>query len=434
MRSLYVAIFAVMLGVLTLSYVVFRGISDRIEKSYFDPVFDRFDQLELESARSALQSGGGAALSAYLLKLDTTFSGTHRLANEQGIDLLSGADLRDRLPRPPAVSSRLQLKDRMIITRRSTDGHFWLITVAAIDRSGPPLFLNYYFVIAGVIVILYWLAAVGLVLPIRRVSRTADQFGRGEFGARVELKRKDEIGILGDAFNRMADRIETLITSERRLMQDISHELRSPLTRLKLATKLARTSPDQQTALDRIERDVDRMTVLLWDLLDITRMEGDPSTVNFASTDLDALTRSIVSDCSIEADMRGCALVLTGTLQAEIEGDRELLRRAIENVVRNAIRYCPRGETIDIHMTDRSGNAVIDIRDHGPGVEEQFLTAIFEPFFRTDAARQLSNGGTGLGLAIAKRAVQLHTGTIQANNAGPGLQVTMTLPITRDPS
>jgi signal transduction histidine kinase len=421
-----------MLGILALSYLVYSSISARFERTYFDPVFDRFDELEIESARSAFDEGGLSALRAYLHKLDQLFGGSHYLLNQSGVDMVSGLDLSAQIPPPPAIQSRIELQDQMIVTHRSSDGRFWFVAIAPLVRSGPSIYLPYYFLIAAVIVLLYWLAAVGLVVPIRKVSRTADQFGRGEFAIRVDLRRKDEIGSLAQSFNRMADRIETLITSERRLLQDISHELRSPLARLKLATKLARTSQDQQGAIDRIERDVDRMTVLIGDIVDITRMEGDPSSLVLTPLDLNLLIGAIVNDCRIEADMRGCQLVVSGEIRSTIEGNRELLRRSIENVVRNAIRYTPSREAVDLVLEEDSDRVTIDIRDRGPGVEDEYLSAIFEPFFRTDTSRETTRGSTGLGLSIAKRAIQLHHGTIDARNTHPGLAVAIVLPKAAD--
>lgn len=428
MRSLYVAILAIMLGILALSYFVYNSISARFEHTYFDPVFDRFDELEIESARTALDSGGRPGLTAYLHKLDHLFGGSHYLLNQSGVDILSGANMNAQIPHPPAVQSRIERQDRMIIAHRSTDGRFWFVAIAPLDRSAPPIYRPYYFLIAAVILLLYWLAAVGLVVPIRKVSRMADRFGRGELAIRVNLRRKDELGSLARSFNEMADRIETLITSRTHLLQDISHELRSPLARLKLATKLARTSQDQQAALDRIERDVDRMTGLIGDLMDITRMEGDPSSLNFATLDLNSLIIATASDCRIEADAHRCQLALSGAIQSAIEGNRELLRRAIENVVRNAIRYSPPGEHINVALAEGADCVTIAVCDHGPGVEEEFLSDIFEPFFKADPARDASRGNTGLGLSIARRAIELHHGTIDAQNTNPGLAIRIVLP------
>ena len=430
MKSLYIAILLVMLGILSLSFLAFRSISVRMEKAYFDPVFDDMEQLQIESARAALNQGGPSAVSAYMQRLDQLFGGSHYLLDGHGTDIVSGTNREKLLPNLPATKSRIQLQDHMVITQRSDDGRYWFLVVAPLDKSHPWMLFPYYILAATVIALLCWLAAVGLISPIRKVSKTAALFGRGELTARVMTRRQDEIGQLGRSFNQMADRLERLITSERRLLEDISHELRSPLSRLKLATKLARTSLDQQSALDRIERDVDRMASLMSDIVEITRMEGDPSPLNMGVLNLDSLVEAIIEDCLIEAEMHGCRLAVSGCTTTQMEGNRELLRRAIENVVRNAIRYSPPQSVIDVIVNEESSMTRIEIRDRGPGVPEEYLTSIFEPFFRIEEARDTTRGGTGLGLSIAKRAIQLHYGTISAENANPGLRVAMSIPIT----
>ena len=430
MKSLYVAILLVMLGILSLSFLAFHSISGRIEKAYFDPVFDKAEQLQIESARTAFDQGGPGAVAAYMQKLDHLFGGSHYLLDEHGVDIVSRTNRQGLLPQPPASESRDQQQDRMVITQRSSDGRYWFLVVAPLDRSHPWMFFPYYLLVACVIALLCWLAAVGLISPIRKVSRTAASFGRGELAARVTLRRQDEIGELAQSFNQMAEQLERLITSERRLLADISHELRSPLSRLKLATKLARTSSDQQSALDRIERDVDRMSSLVGDIVEITHMESDPAPQNRASLNLNSLVQAIVEDCRIEADMRGCSLVIAGHSTSEIKGNRELLRRAIENVVRNAIHYSPAHAVVDITLDESHGMARIEVRDHGPGVPEESLARIFDPFFRIEEARDTVRGGSGLGLSIASRAIQLHDGSIAAENASPGLKVTMSFPLS----
>jgi signal transduction histidine kinase len=317
----------------------------------------------------------------------------------------------------------------MVIAQRSSDGRYWFLVVAPLGASHPWIFHPYLLLVAGVVVLLYWLAAVGLISPIRKVSKTAESFGRGELSARVTTRRQDEIGHFAQSFNQMADRLETLITSERRLLQDVSHELRSPLARLKLATKLARTASDPQAALDRIERDLDRMASLMGDILEITRLEGDRSPWEFMVLNLDSLIGAIVEDCRIEAEMHGCVISVSGCTSRQIQGNRELLRRAVENVVRNAIRYSPQQSAIDILVIEEADAATIQVRDRGPGVPEGSRDKLFEPFFRVEEARDTARGGTGLGLSIAKRAIHLHHGTITAENSAPGLRVSMSIPL-----
>jgi signal transduction histidine kinase len=268
-----------------------------------------------------------------------------------------------------------------------------------------------------------------VVSPIRRIAATIARFGQGDLSARILTRRDDEIGQLGRSFNQMAERLERLIVSERRLLSDISHELRSPLARLKFAVKLARTSADTKAALDRVERDVDRITSLVSDIVEITFVEGDPALQGAETVRLAEILDAVLQDCAVEAEFRGCNLEVTGRSGGEVMGNRELLRRAIENVVRNGIRYSPKRSVVAISVVENGSDAIIAVRDHGPGVPAETLKRIFDPFYRVEEARNNNGGGSGLGLSIAKRAVELHHGSIVARNASPGLRVEITIPL-----
>jgi signal transduction histidine kinase len=227
----------------------------------------------------------------------------------------------------------------------------------------------------------------------------------------------------------MADRLQKLIVSERRLLGDISHELRSPLARLKFAIKLARTSADSKTALDRIERDVDRIAALVADIVEFNFIECGPATQEAGLARAADIMDDVIRDCAVEAEIRGCRIAVNGRLAGEVSGNPELLRRAVENVLRNGIRYSPDHSTIDVSVAEDTFTATIAIRDYGPGVPEHALAQIFDPFFRVEEARNAMGGGSGLGLSIAKQAVQVHHGTITAENASPGLRVQIILPL-----
>ena len=210
---------------------------------------------------------------------------------------------------------------------------------------------------------------------------------------------------------------------------DISHELRSPLARLNVAIELARSGSDREAPLDRIQKESDRLNTLVGELLEVTRAEGDPAHRRREPVRLDELIGEVAADSAIEAEARGCSVTLhAAATPVSLEGDAELLRRAVENVLRNAIRYAPPQTTVDVSLQSERERVRIRIRDYGPGVPPDALPHIFEPFYRVGADRTRVSGGVGLGLAIAQRAVALHHGGIHAANAEPGLAVEIELP------
>jgi signal transduction histidine kinase len=311
---------------------------------------------------------------------------------------------------------------------RWMDGRYWFAAVG--QPSHPQIWtsLPYYFLVLGATGVLCWLASIAVVSPIRKIATSIALFGQGDLSVRVRSKRQDEIGQLADSYNEMAERLQWMIVSERRLLADISHELRSPLARLKFAAKLGRKSTDTGAAFDRIDRDVDRIASLVAGIVEITLVEGDPEAQGLEIVSLGEVLDEVIRDSTSEAEVRGCRIALNGSSAGEILGNRELLRRAIENVMRNGIRYSPEQSTIDVFLVGDSNAAEIAIRDYGSGVPEDTLTRIFDPFFRAEEARDALGGGSGLGLSIAKRAVQVHHGTITAENALPGLRVRIRIP------
>jgi len=427
-RSLNARVLFAMVAILSLSFLAFQFVSQRIEAKFLNPMFDDFDELQLRSAQNAFEGSGQNALHEYLAGLDSTFGGNHYLLNASGVDLYSGQNRSALLPPAPANKSRIRMHRTSIITHRSVDGRYWFAVVGQVPRTHFWTFLPYYFIVLGATGILGWLAWIGIVSPIRKIAATIAVFGQGNLSLRIYSRREDEVGQLGRSFNQMAERLERLIVSERRLLADISHELRSPLARLKFAVKLARTSEDSKAALDRIERDVNRITSLVTEIIEMTSIEEGPAAQKMTSVPLQEIVDEVVRDCSLEADFHGCSIAVEGALTHPVTGNRELLRRAVENVMRNGIRYSPRDSTIRLTLSEDGQNALVEMRDYGPGVPPESLGRIFDSFFRVEEARAASGGGSGLGLSIAKRAVQLHQGKIEAENALPGLRIRMTIP------
>jgi len=280
-----------------------------------------------------------------------------------------------------------------------------------------------------------WLARY-LTTPLLKLRSTTNELAEGNLGARVGSKlarRRDEVGQLGRDFNVMAERLESMVKAQQRLLGDISHELRSPLARLGVALGLARqrAGADANGALDRIERESDNLNEMISQLLTLTRLESGTDSRKRTDVDLDALVREVAGDADFEARSLNRAVQVISSDKCSINGVEELLRSAVENVVRNAVRYTPEGTAVEVALRRQNGGsdnfAVISVRDRGKGVPEEALERIFRPFYRTEDARdRQSGGGTGLGLAITERAVRMHGGSVQAMNAaGGGFSVEM---------
>jgi two-component system sensor histidine kinase CpxA len=184
-------------------------------------------------------------------------------------------------------------------------------------------------------------------------------------------------------------------------------------------------------ALNRMETEILRLDELVDTLLDTARVETEPEALRSEDVSVQGLLMNIAADCSIEANDRHCVLNVDAKDVGSILGNPELLRSAIENIVRNAIRHSPEGSTIDIRAERDAVDAVrISIRDRGTGVPDAALEKIFQPFYRVESDRDRNTGGTGLGLAIAKRIITVHSGSVKAENSHPGLRVEVSLPIS----
>jgi signal transduction histidine kinase len=366
-------------------------------------------------------------------RLNRLFGSFHYILDVEGNDIVSGEHRGELLPHAPSSAWRGRKNGQYVVAHRSPDGRYWLVAVDPRQPNQWALF-PYYLLVIAVTGLLCWLAAVGVVSPIRKVTAIVERFGKGDLSIRANMQRKDEIGALARSFDAMAERLQTLVMSERRLLQDISHELRSPLTRLKLAVRLTQTAADANVALERVERETNRITALVAEIVDMTRIEGDPLTGQMKPVRVGQVVTETVDDCRVEALLfRACSIQVEGQLCGEVSGDPELLRRAVENVLRNAIRYSPEHSVVDVTLTEGPCGVTVTVRDYGPGVPTEMLTQIFDPFFRVEEARDEESGGIGLGLSIAKRAVRLHRGTITAQNASPGLRVQIDIPIVLRP-
>ncbi|XXX72286.1 ATP-binding protein [Sorangium sp. So ce134] len=271
--------------------------------------------------------------------------------------------------------------------------------------------------------------------PIRILRGATQRMAAGDLSVRVaqQLAGADgETLALGRDMDRMAERIEELLETQRRLLRDVSHELRSPLARLNISLELVRrrSPPDVEPAFDRIERETERLNGMIGELLTLSRLESARGMERTERVDLTALVEQLVDDAAFEAEQQGCSVELGARDACSLDGNEELLRRAIENVVRNALRFTEAGTTVRIDLSCAGGVAEVRVRDRGPGVPEGALGDIFKPFYRVDDHRARGAGGTGIGLAITQRAVLLHGGDVEARNAeGGGLEVALRLPV-----
>lgn len=322
-------------------------------------------------------------------------------------------------------------------------GTYYRVVLAIPRHEGSPMLVfgqGWMWGVAAALLVLsvvcYWIAR-ALTSPVICVCEAARSLADGDLSVRVVnpqiLERHDEFSELGRDFNAMASRIEALVNAKQRLLWDISHELRSPLTRLSLALGMARrkANPEAAPAMDRIERETEQLNRLIEQLLTLARITGGTSPSLTEEIELASLVKSIADDAAFEASgtNRSVRLEVKGT--ATVTGASELLRSAIENVARNAVKFTAEGTTVSISVEPEGEGAMtlIRVRDHGPGVPETELDHLFEVFYRVPEARQ-TTAGSGLGLAITSQAVLAHGGWVKARNAEEGgLEVRIALPV-----
>ncbi|MDQ5845630.1 MAG: ATP-binding protein [Acidobacteriota bacterium] len=454
-RSLFLKIFlwfAVVLTTLIVgTYVV--GELRRPERSEaqlrrpFDPIFSVYAR----EAAETYEGGGQTALAAFLDRIQREQNIRAFLYNSQ-LQELSG-----RRP-PPEAPEVAQRASQTRLPQFGSDhgppllaqpflspaGGQYVLVAEMPPRMPPGLFHPFMHVLIIVFVgglFCYGLARY-LTSPVTKLRAATKELARGNLSARVTPSlgnRRDELASLGVDFDQMAEQIEILVNSQRRLLGDISHELRSPLARLTVALELARqrAGADATSALERIQREAENLNEMIGQLLALTRLEARTNGVEKAQFDLAELVQQVADDGEFEARSRNRSVRVKDIESCAITGNYELLRRAIENVVRNAVHYTAEGTEVEVELRLNDAeagqdNALITVRDHGAGVPDAALTEIFRPFYRVDEARDREAGGVGLGLAIAERAIRIHGGTIEATNASEGgLVVTIMLPLSK---
>jgi two-component system sensor histidine kinase CpxA len=408
----------------------------------------------LTEAISAYEQGGTPQAREYLESLQTTQHVRVYVFDEQGTEISGRASTgwaeRVAAGRPLPQHPGMLFPRPQILTesRASSDGRH-LYTIAMELPPGPRVFLGppWRAPLPGLIIFLlssglvcYFLAWY-MTKPVTRLRAATQRLASGDLTARAGdpgSKRRDEIAGLVRDFDSMAARLETLVNAQSRLLNDISHELRSPLARLNVALGLARqrSGPETETMLERIELEAGRLNELIGRLLTLARLEDGEQRVAASPVLLDEVVLNVAEDAEFEAQARHCHVrteIPAGSWA--VRGDASLLHSAIENVVRNAIRYTREDTAVEIHLeksenSAAGGEAVVRVTDCGSGVPADALEKLFQPFYRLDDARGRQTGGVGLGLAITERAVRFHGGSVAAvNRAEGGLMVEIRLPL-----
>jgi len=341
---------------------------------------------------------------------------------------------RDFWQRVPPSPFRRQLQV-------AASGHRYTL-VALLPPSGPfgPGGVPGLSILIGIISsgLICYLLARYLTAPVVRLRAATQRLAAGDLSARaggLAARRRDEMAQLVRDFDTMAERLEATVNAQARLLNDISHELRSPLARLNVASALAhqRAGVDAHSALERIDLEAERLNELIGGLLTIARLDSGSDARQKSPILLGEMIEGIADDADFEAQGRGCRVESAIKEDCLVTGAPMLLHSAIENVVRNAARYSCEGSRVQITLERGLGGAgpeaVIRILDSGPGVPEEELDKLFRPFYRIDDARGRQTGGVGLGLAITERAVRMHGGSVKASNRPEGgLQVEIRLP------
>lgn len=278
-----------------------------------------------------------------------------------------------------------------------------------------------------------WLAR-HLSAPIKRIQAGARALASEDLDVRVSAGlegRKDELAVLARDFDAMSAQLRANRGVLNQLLRDISHELRSPLARMRVAVGLARQpARDLPRQLERLEQEIERLDALISQVLKLARLHDSPASIVREPVDLDEVLEEVVHDANFEGAIKNCSVALQGRGSVTVLGNRELLRSAIENVLRNAVRYSPADSAVEVALQRGPGELRILVRDHGPGVPSAELERIFEPFYRVAESRDRDSGGEGIGLAITARVMRSHGGYAKASNqTAGGLEVHLSLPM-----
>lgn len=409
-----------------------------------------------QAAAAALANGGVPALTKWTKSRTLAPSTTLEILviDETGNDLLGRTtpSMTTTLPSEeddffgydlPAVLLNLPTKAPELVSDEGES--FRLISINkrtgfAVLRDVPLPVLLLSLIVTALVSL--WLAR-SITRPIIELQQTTESLASGNLNTRVPLKaksRRDEIGRLARSLDTMTNQLASLIKGQQQLLRDVSHELRSPLARIRLASGLlAQRDASMASATGRIDEEVSRLDELIGKILDVSRVESGAITWTLETLELRSVVERVMIDASFEAAQLGKSL--SSQLEAsslEIIGDRYWIQSAIENVVRNALKHSPAGASVVVLLDQHEGFARFRVHDSGPGLPAEELTKIFEPFFRSGAAAaERSSASAGLGLAITARVVRGHQGRIEARNLSDssghstGFEIDLQWPLAR---
>jgi len=448
MRSLFLKIFLSFWVAQALFVVLAIAIAFWLRPYRETAAWDALEAKVLKESLETYQTSGPEAVGRYLTDLQASQHMRAFLFDEEGKEISGGRppdfvqNFQHGRPSPPAGYLRISPERFLRQTSAVVNGHRYTLVMSLPPtrssffsaRSVPGLWILIAVVSSGLVC--YPLARY-MTRPVVKLRSAAQKLAAGDLSARAgtsESRRKDEIAELVRDFDSMAGRLEAMVKAQSRLWSDISHELRSPLARLSVALELARqrSGAGANGALERITLESERLNELIGRLLTIARLDSGEDKIEKLPIPLEELVCEVAKDAEFEAQSRQCHVKFMAREDFTVMGNATLLRSAVENVVRNAIRYTKEGTNVDIMLTndDRANTALLTIDDSGPGVPPDAVDKIFRPFYRIDDARGRQTGGVGLGLAITERSVLLHGGTVRAlNRPEGGLRVEIRLPV-----
>lgn len=444
MKSLFIRVLAVLFFSLVVvaltSSLVFRWISHEIE-----PRHRHFQNLSRHVAHQLVEAYERDDLGEFNQRLRHRHKGNFWILDSNGRSLI------DRRP-PPEILAQIVQYPMIVYPNQNTTGESFLYAHELRGKRGdyrvimasryPLMPPRNRLLFVGLPVLAVLAALIGssamlafwILRPVRAIRNTAVELSEDNLDAQVPdsvTGRKDAFGELGREFNRMSRRVRQAVFSRNELLRDVSHELRSPLNRIQVAASLVAQKSGDQEELSRIQDEVERLNSLIEDLFSLTKLKNDMR-INQEAVDIRLLISGLLKDANYEfqeSDRRG---LLADGPEAWTWGNRDLLYRLFENIIRNGLRYTPAGETLLIDCEPDDVRIRTTVTDNGPGVDPESLALIFEPFYRADTARDTSSGHHGIGLALAKTIAELHDGAVTARNLEKnGFQVSVVLPAYR---